>query len=66
MEHYFGVAKEKGLTNAEIGVVQSIVMAVSACRVREQFREARTRSRQKSKKQSSRKNKKQSSRKSKK
>jgi len=41
MEHYFGVAKENGLTNEEIGAVQSIVMAVSAGKVRAQFREAR-------------------------
>jgi hypothetical protein len=45
MEHYFGVAKEQGITNAEIGAVQSIVMAVSAGRVRAQFREARMRNR---------------------
>ena len=40
MEHYFGVAKEQGLTDDEIGAVQSIVMAVSAGRVRAQFHEA--------------------------
>jgi hypothetical protein len=40
MEQYFGVAKEIGLTNEEIGAVQSIVMAVSAGRVGAQFREA--------------------------
>jgi hypothetical protein len=45
MEHYFGVTKEEGLTSDEIGAVQSIVMAVSAGRVRAQFREARVRSR---------------------
>jgi hypothetical protein len=33
MEHYFGVAKEEGLSDDEIGAVQSIVMAVSAGRV---------------------------------
>ena len=33
MEHYFGVAKEQGLSDDEIGAVQSIVMAVSAGRV---------------------------------
>jgi hypothetical protein len=43
MESYFGVAKEEGLTDEEIGAVQSIVMAVSAGRVRAQFREARVR-----------------------
>ena len=41
MESYFGVAKEQDITNEEIGAVQSIVMAVSAGRVRAQFREAR-------------------------
>lgn len=41
MEHYFGVAKEQGISNQEIGAVQSIVMAVSAGKVRAQFREAR-------------------------
>jgi hypothetical protein len=45
MEHYFGVAREQGLTTDEIGAVQSIVMAVSAGRVQAQFREARLRSR---------------------
>jgi len=45
MEHYFGVAKEQGITDDEIGAVQSIVMAVSAGRVRAQFREARLKSR---------------------
>jgi hypothetical protein len=43
MEHYFGVAKEHGITNEEIGVVESIVMAVSAGRVNAQFREAHAR-----------------------
>ena len=41
MQSYFGVAKEQGFSDDEIGAVQSIVMAVSACRVRSQFREAR-------------------------
>ena len=40
MEHFFGVAKEKGLTDDEIGAVQAIVMAVSAGRVRAQFQDA--------------------------
>jgi hypothetical protein len=43
MEHYLGVAKKKGITDEEIGAVQSIVMAVQAGRIRAQFREARTR-----------------------
>ncbi len=45
MEHYLGVAKKKGITDDEIGAVQSIVMAVQAGRVRAQFREVRERTR---------------------
>lgn len=48
MEHYFGVAKEQGITSDEIGAVQAIVMAVSAGRVAAQFREARARSKKQS------------------
>jgi hypothetical protein len=44
MEHYFGVAREEGITDEGIGAMQSIVMAVSAGRVWAQFREARIRS----------------------
>ena len=44
MEHYFGVAKEQGISDEEIGAIQSIVMAVSAGRVGAQFREAQIRS----------------------
>ena len=40
MEHFFGVAKELGVTDEEIGAVQSVVMAVSA-RIRAQFKQAR-------------------------
>ena len=43
MEHYLGVAKEQGITEDELGAVQSIVMAVSGGRVDAQFREARIR-----------------------
>jgi hypothetical protein len=43
MEYYFGVAKEKGVSEAEIGAVQSIVMAISAGRVNAQYREVRKR-----------------------
>ena len=39
MEHYLGVAREKGITDDEIGAIQSIVMAVSAGKIRAQFRE---------------------------
>ena len=41
MQEYFGVAKEQGISKDEIGAAQSIAMAVSAGRVRAQFREAR-------------------------
>jgi hypothetical protein len=44
MEHYLGVARE-GVTDDEIGAVQSIVMAVSAGRVEAQFRDAAGRGR---------------------
>jgi hypothetical protein len=41
MAHFFGVAKERGLSNEEIGAVQAIAMGVSAGRIRAQFREVR-------------------------
>lgn len=41
MAHFFGVAKEMGLTDEEIGAVQAVAMGVSAGRVRAQFRQAR-------------------------
>ncbi len=44
MESYLGVAKELGITEQEIGAVQSIVMAVSAGRVAAQFKEVMQRS----------------------
>ena len=43
MEHYLGVTKDAGITDEEIGAAQAIVMAVSAGRIRAQFREARGR-----------------------
>jgi hypothetical protein len=43
MEHYLGVAREEGISDEEIGAVQSVVMAVSAGKVRAQFREVRSR-----------------------
>ena len=49
MAHYFGDAKEKGITKDEIGAVQSIAMAVSAGRIRAQFRKARIKSKKGSK-----------------
>jgi hypothetical protein len=45
MEHYLGVARESGVSDDEIGTVQSIVMAVSAGRVDAQFRDATNRGR---------------------
>jgi len=44
MEHYLGVARDEGLSDEEIGAVQSVVMAVSAGRVRAQFRKVRSKS----------------------
>lgn len=41
MEHYLGVTKASGISDEEIGAAQAIVMAVSAGKVRAQFREAR-------------------------
>jgi hypothetical protein len=43
MESYLGVARKKGITDEEIGAVQSIVMAVEAGRIRAQLREVRER-----------------------
>jgi len=40
LEHYLSVAKEEGVSDREIGAVQSIVMAVSAGRVNAQLKEA--------------------------
>jgi hypothetical protein len=45
MEHYLGVAKDEGISDAEIGAAQAIAMAVAAGRVRAQFREVRSRGR---------------------
>ncbi len=42
--HFLGVAKEKGITEKEIGVIEAIVMAVSGGRVRAQLKEIVTRS----------------------
>lgn len=41
MEHFFGVAKENGFSDEEVGAIQAVVMAVAAGRIRAQFREAR-------------------------
>jgi hypothetical protein len=44
MEHYLGVAKKEGITDEEIGVIESVAMSLAACRVRSQFQEVRERS----------------------
>ena len=41
MEHFFGGARENGLSEDEIGAVQAIAMGVSAGRIRAQFRQVR-------------------------
>lgn len=48
MEYYLGVAREEQISEAEIGAVQGLVMAVSAGRVNSQMRavEQRLRNRQ--------------------
>jgi len=43
MDFYFGVARKEGISDEEIGAVQSIVMVVSAGRIRAQFKEVRSR-----------------------
>lgn len=43
MEHYLGVSRKEGINEEEIGIVQSIVMSLSSCRVRSQFDEIRER-----------------------
>ena len=40
MQEYLGVAKEEGLSDAEIGAVLSVVMAVSAGGVQAQLKDA--------------------------
>jgi hypothetical protein len=43
MQHYLGVAKDMGISEEEIGAVQSVVMAVSAGKVNAQLQEVRSR-----------------------
>lgn len=43
MEHYLGVARAQGISEEEIGAVQSIVMAVSAGKVNAQLLEVENR-----------------------
>jgi len=45
MSHYFGVAKDQGLSDNEIDAVKAIVMSVAAGKVRAQFADARRRRR---------------------
>ena len=40
MQQYLGVAREEGLSDEEIGAVLSVIMAVSAGRVKAQFKDA--------------------------
>jgi hypothetical protein len=40
MAHYLGVAREEGISEAQLSAVQGIVMAVSAGRVNAQMRKA--------------------------
>jgi hypothetical protein len=40
MRSYSGVARAKGITEEEIGAVEAIAMAVSAGRIRSQFKQA--------------------------
>jgi len=41
MEHLLGGAREKGITDEEIGAVQAIAMGVSAARIKAQFKAVR-------------------------
>lgn len=43
MEHYLGVARELGITEEEIGAIQSVVMAVSAGKIGAQLGEVQGR-----------------------
>ena len=42
MDHFLGVAKERKVTDKEIGAAQSLAMVVSAAKVKAQFREVRS------------------------
>ena len=42
MESYLGVAKAEGITEEEIGAIESIVMAVSAGKINAQLNEVRS------------------------
>jgi hypothetical protein len=45
LDRYLGVAEEVGLSDEEMGAAESIVMAVSAGRIRAQFRKVESRHR---------------------
>jgi hypothetical protein len=47
MQHYLGVAKDMGISEEEIGAVQSVVMAVAAGKVNAQLQEVRSRAKSK-------------------
>jgi hypothetical protein len=40
MQYYLGQAENEGITSEEIGAAQAVVMAVAACKVNAQLREA--------------------------
>ena len=42
MESYLGVARAEGITEEEIGAIESIVMAVSAGKINAQINEVRS------------------------
>jgi alkylhydroperoxidase/carboxymuconolactone decarboxylase family protein YurZ len=48
MEHYLGVTRKEGISDEEIGTVQSIVMSLASCRVRSQVKEVQEKIKQKS------------------
>jgi hypothetical protein len=43
MESYLGVAREMGISDEEVGAIQSVVMAVSAGKVNAQLHDVRSR-----------------------
>jgi len=43
MESYLGVAEAEGITEEELGAIESIIMAVSAGKVNAQLNEVRSR-----------------------
>jgi len=43
MEHYLGVAREDGISEDEIGAIQSVVMVVSAGKIDAQLKEVQSR-----------------------